>query len=84
MAANRFVPNRRAARQVLRSPEVQADIKARVDRIAEAAGEGFFSHTAVQRTRTRGSVVAAWNQARAAQERSNALTAAVDAGRGNH
>ena len=72
-------------RKLLRSPEVQADMADRAAKIAEAAGGdtiGFFAHDELQKNRSRGVVVAGWNQAAAAEERNHALSGAVDAGRG--
>lgn len=71
-------------RTIRKSPEMQQVIDETVAEIADAAGEGFFPHTEMQKNRVRGSVVAAWAQAQAAERRDRALTAAVDAGRRGH
>ena len=77
--------NSSGIRKLLRSPEIQADMVARAEKIAAAAGGdtiGFFAGSEVQKNRARGFVVAGWYQARAAEERGHALSGAVDAGRG--
>lgn len=82
MPANvRVVLNRRAVRDLLRSSEVVADLRARAGRIADAAGEGMEARTQLSKTRARAAVFTATPQARAAEAKNRTLTRALDAGR---
>ncbi len=67
--------------KLLKSTEMQANLKARADRIALAAGEGMQASVRVGRTRARASVVTATGKARLAEARDRKLTRALDAGR---
>lgn len=67
---------------VLKSPEVEAFLRAKADRIAAAAGEGMEAGSRVGRTRARASVITASRAARRAEAVDRALTKALDAGRG--
>jgi hypothetical protein len=68
--------------KLLKSKEVQADLKARADRIASLAGEGMEASVRVGRTRARASVITATAKARLAEATDRRLTRAIDAGRG--
>ena len=67
------------------SPEVQADIKARAERIASAAGDGFVVTpvtTNMSRSgRARVAVITGNADAMLAEANDRALTKAIDAGR---
>ena len=67
------------------SPEVQADIKARAERIAAAAGDGFVVSpvtTNMSRSgRARVAVITGDADAMLAEANDQALTRAIDAGR---
>lgn len=67
---------------VLKSAPVQADLKARANRIAAAAGEGMVASVQVGKTRARASVITATQKARENEARNRSLTRALDAGRG--
>lgn len=67
--------------KLLKSREVQADLKARADRIAAAGGEGMQASISVGRTRARASVITATTKARLAEAKDRRLTRALDAGR---
>jgi tRNA A37 threonylcarbamoyltransferase TsaD len=66
---------------LLKSAKVQAELKARADRIAAAAGEGMVASVRVGRNRARASVITATQKARENEARNRALTRALDAGR---
>lgn len=69
--------------QILKSPEVQADLMQRGNAIAAAAGAGTFDVTAsFTPTRARVSVGTADHTARKSEATTRALTSALDAGRG--
>jgi hypothetical protein len=69
-------------RALLKSPEVQAMLKAKADRIAAAAGPGMEATSWTGRTRARASVITATAKARRAEATNRSLTRAIDAGRG--
>ena len=73
--------NRAGVRALLRSPEVEADLLARAERIAAVAGEGFEASAVVGATRARASVITATTDARLTEARDRTLTRAIDAGR---
>lgn len=74
--------NSKGLRQLLRSPEVLADVEQRAQRIAAAAGEGFEASAKLGPNRARASVVTATAEAMLAEAEDRALTRALDAGRG--
>lgn len=74
--------NRQGMAALLKSSEVQADLTARAQRIAAAAGSGHEVTSMVGRTRARASVVTATHRARAREASRRSLTRAIDAGRG--
>lgn len=67
--------------KLLRSPEVQRELKRRADNIARAAGPGFRSDVGQGYDRARASVWAFTGAARKAEAENRALTRAIDAGR---
>ena len=75
--------NDAVAREILKSPEVMADLHRRAAAIANAAGDGVWDvtdgHTP---TRARVSVGTGDDTARRAEATRRALTRALDAGRG--
>ena len=77
----RIVLKHKGMRQLLRSPEVLADLKRRAESIAAAAGSGMEVSAMVGRNRARSSVITATSEARNAEATSRALTRAIDAGR---
>lgn len=77
----RIVLNRRGVRELLRSPEVLADLKRRAEAIAAAAGDGMEPSAMVGKNRARASVITATHNARRAEAVTRALTRAIDAGR---
>lgn len=66
---------------ILKSAKVQAELKARADRIAAAAGEGMVATVQVGKNRARASVITATRKARENEARNRSLTRALDAGR---
>ncbi|MEV8134296.1 hypothetical protein [Microbacterium aurantiacum] len=68
---------------ILKSPEVQADLRRRAERIAAAAGgePDFEVDVRVGASRARASVVTATTEGRLAEAKNRALTSALDAGR---
>lgn len=84
MVTVRIVLNRAGVRELLRSPEVQADLQARAERIRDAAGgeaAGFESSSVVGQNRARASVITATAEAMVAEAAHRTLTRAIDAGR---
>ena len=73
--------NQAAARELLQSAEVQAELERRGHAIADAAGEGFEVESFVGRRRARVTVRTATYAARKAEATTRALTNALDAGR---
>lgn len=71
----------KGSRQILKSPEVQADIQRRVERIATHAGDGFEAGVEEGRTRVLGSVMSTTYHAMRAEAKDRALTRALDAAR---
>lgn len=73
--------NRKGMRQLLASDEVRQDLRARAQRIASAAGDGFETDVDTGGKRARASVRTVTISAMIAEGRHAALTRAVDAGR---
>ncbi len=73
---------RAGIRELLKSPMVQRDLRARAQRIANAAGPGMEVRTDVGRNRARAAVVTADVDAMLAEATDRKLTRAIDAGRG--
>jgi hypothetical protein len=83
MAEVRIEFSEEAARELLKSPEVQAELARRAAAIAGAAGDGTFEVIAsMTPTRARVSVGTADHAARHSEATSRSLTSALDAGRG--
>lgn len=78
----RFVLNRAGIRQLLRSAEMQAELKRRAERIATAAGPGHEVQVVQGRNRARATVRTTTTEAVIAQEQHQNLTHAIGAGRG--
>ena len=77
-----FKFNRKAVGELLRSPEVRADLTRRARNIAAAAGPGKWNvHDETGRSRARAAVVTGDFEARRNEARTRALTRAIDAGR---
>ncbi|ROS62203.1 hypothetical protein EDF38_1306 [Frigoribacterium sp. PhB160] len=72
-----------AIQEILKSAEVQADLRDRAERIASAAGssEDYEVDTRVGRTRARASVRTASFEAMRDEAENRTLTRALDAGR---
>lgn len=75
--------NRQALAAILKSPEVLADLRARAERVRNAAGPGFEMDSRVGRNRARASVKAESFSARVRNSRENILIRALEAGRGD-
>jgi len=73
--------NSDGVRELLQSPEVQADLRARAERIAAAAGPGHVVETSVGSTRARAVVITSTFDAMLAEARDRNLTRAISAGR---
>ena len=78
----RFEPRRGAITELLKSPEVQADLARRAGAIAAAAGEGHRVETEVGANRARAAVITDTHEARRREARDRNLTRSIDAGRG--
>lgn len=81
MAKSRIKLTRSGPRQVRQSAGVQADLAARAQRIAAAAGPGMEASSQQGKTRARASVITATAGARRAEATSRRLTSSIDAGR---
>ena len=68
--------------QLLKSPEVMAELQRRAGRVAAAAGEGFEAETYIGRDRARAVVRSTTAKAARAEAQDRALTRALDAARG--
>lgn len=73
--------NRSGMRQLLRSPEIQADMERRARQIAGAAGEGMAVESEVGPNRARAEVRTDTFEARRAEATDRRLSNSVDAGR---
>lgn len=80
--AKNFKLNRAGVRELLRSPEVKADLEARARRVAARAGDGMRVESATGRNRARAAVITDTIEARRAEAKHRALTSAIDAARG--
>ena len=74
--------NSSAARSLLRSPEVLAELKRRADAVATAAGEGNEVALSVGSGRARAAVYTATYDAKKSEAEDRTLSRALDAGRG--
>lgn len=74
--------DKKGVEQLLRSPEVEADIKARAQRIASAAGAGHSVTTFQGTDRVRAHVATDTPEAMEAEATERRLSNAIDAGRG--
>lgn len=81
MAKVRIVMDRRAAAELLRSPEIAADVEQRARRIASAAGPGHRVELDPTPNRARAAVITDTHAARKAEATNRTLTRAIDAGR---
>lgn len=81
VAGVRIVMNHAGVRELLRSAEVQADLKRRAEAIAAAAGPGMEVRTSVGPNRARAVVITGDGDAIRAEATDKALTRAIDAGR---
>jgi DUF1365 family protein len=73
--------NKAGVKALLRSPEMQRDLRRRAEAIASAAGPGHEVDVEVTGTRTRATVVTATHEARRGEAVDRSLTRAIDAGR---
>lgn len=77
----RVTLNPKGVEALLKSAEVQADLKRRADAIAAAAGPGMEARASVDKDRARAAVVTATFDAILAEAAHKNLTRAIDAGR---
>jgi hypothetical protein len=81
LATVRIKLNSGGVRELLRSSEVENDLKGRAQRIAAAAGEGMVATSTVGRRRALAMVRTASTKAMVAEATERRLTMAIDAGR---
>lgn len=81
MAIARVKVNQQAVSDLLRSPEVLADLAARGARIAAAAGPGHRVEQEIGPNRARVAVITDTTEAVKSEAKHRSLTRAVDAGR---
>jgi len=79
--ASRVKLNRAGVRQLLRGPEMVADMERRAERVADAAGPGHRVDAAPGRNRARAVVITESWEARWAEATTRALTRALRAAR---
>jgi tRNA A37 threonylcarbamoyltransferase TsaD len=72
--------NPSAVRALLRSPEIQADLLARAERIAETAGPGMEASVKKGKNRARALVLTDTAEARRAEATSRRLSSSLQAG----
>lgn len=85
MGTFKFVPNAKGIAELLRSPQIAADLHARAERIAAAASDGdaeYNVHSEIGTRRARAAVVTANIEAQLAEHRERRLARAIDAARG--
>ncbi|MHC6175468.1 hypothetical protein [Glutamicibacter sp. X7] len=81
MAKVKVKMNSRGAQQLLKSPEVQADMLRRAQAVADGAGEGFSADVIVGRTRARAQAKADTFEAKLKNTREQTLLKNIDRGR---
>ena len=74
--------NSAGIRQLLKSPEMAAELERRAQAIADAAGDGHRVEVSETPTRARAVVITDSTEARIAEAKDRTLTRAIDAGRG--
>lgn len=82
MSTVRVEINKAGVRALLKSVEVQADLKRRAEAIAAKAGDGMEVETDVGANRARAVVVTRTESAKKAEAKNHTLSRALDAGRG--
>lgn len=82
MAKVDFKLNRKAVTELLRSSDVQAELRRRAEAVAAAAGPGHRVEVERGRTRARAVVITDDRRARLAEAKSRNLTRALNAARG--
>lgn len=80
-ALTKFTLNSKGIAALLKSSEVQREVKSRADRIAGTAGEGYEADLYIGRTRARAGVIAVTPEAMNKERKHRTLTRAFDAGR---
>lgn len=78
----RIVLNSKGINELLHSPGVQADLKARAQRVADTAGDGMEVTEAGDRNRARYVVITTTPEAMTNEAIDRSLTRAIDAARG--
>lgn len=81
MRVVRIAHKSKGYRELLTDPNVIADIRARAERVAEAAGDGFEVLYSPPRVRARAAVIASSRAARKKNSAENTLIRSLDAGR---
>ncbi len=82
MGKVRIKLNSKGVRDLLRSTEMQNDLKRRAGRIAAAAGEGHRVEVGTTRKRARAVVITETFEAMRAEATDRSLSRSIDAGRG--
>ena len=77
MSSVQFKLDSDGARALLRSPQMQAEMRRRAEAIARAAGPGFVVSSSVGANRARASVTARTREARLRQAREHVLERAI-------
>lgn len=79
--STKLVIRKGAVIELLKSAEVQADLRRRAQAIATRAGEGHRVDSDVGPRRARAAVITDTHRARRAEAKSRTLSSAIDAGR---
>ena len=80
MSKVEIVMNRAGVAALLKSPGIAADVRARANRIAAAAGPGIEARSGIGRTRARASVVTVTYEGMLAELQNRRLSSAIGAG----
>ena len=79
---SKFKLRREAIRELLTSPQVEAELRRRAERVAAEAGPGHVVDSQRGKRRARAAVITANTEAIVAEARTRNLTRALNAGRG--
>lgn len=82
MARKTFTLNRKAIKALLRSDEVEAELRRRAERVAAAAGPGHRVDSGKGPSRARAAVITDTTAARRAEAKHRTLTRALNAAKG--
>lgn len=82
MPIGKFVLNKKGVNELLHSPGIKADLKARAERVAAEAGPGMEVAVDDGKNRSRAAVITVTPEAMEGEATDRRLTRAIDAARG--